>query len=120
MAQNLYSVFPLACFRNFMEFLTVLILILPTIQRWVQMSIKSLVDFVWRTNELAWGLPNQLILHWLKLEEQKLPGFTIEGATTAYKELEKVTIVWMIGEIMTTWIIAAGMMTAWMKNKMEE
>jgi hypothetical protein len=56
----------------------------------------------------------------LKLEEQKLPGFTIEGATTAYKELEKVTIVWMIGEIMTTWIIAAGMMTAWMKNKMEE
>jgi hypothetical protein len=33
--------------------LTVLILILPTIQRWVQMGIKSLVDFVWRTNELA-------------------------------------------------------------------
>ena len=39
-----------------MEFLTVLIMILPTIQRWVQMGMKSLVDFVWRTNELARGL----------------------------------------------------------------
>jgi hypothetical protein len=43
--------------------LTVLILILPTIQRWEQMGIKSLVDFVWRTNKLARGLPNQVILH---------------------------------------------------------